>query len=129
MHEIAINLSDRTYKIYNKDDSHNYNTENAHVKEVGNAIYAVIVNYDTGDSFSQTRDQECFVDAFTSHEAADALAKLIVSQDREKTALISYINDEGNETSTSTYTWTGYFETFNFVEVVSVMYGTRRYYN
>lgn len=121
------------------DDSSYYDLTVSFKVSPGEQYYLVYVNYDTGDSFGRDEGRVEWIDLFKSAELADDLAKKIAEDKRQYPNFFSnneegtwshqltYTLDNGEEASLYTATWKGYFEHFNYVEVVPVSVGSRRY--
>lgn len=118
--------------VYYTDEPTHY-SEHFHVLSKEGPVYVVVVNYDTGDSFSQTPNQCCLVDAFSDYELAKALVNAIhenylESKDKYRDIRrVTYTNDFGEQQVCYTGTWTGYFERMNYVEVAAVAQKFRKY--
>lgn len=97
-------------------------------------IFLVYVSYDTGDSFSRHEGKICFVDAFENSEDAHAVAKAIVEnkekRDKDEFEPVSVFLPVENKTiKICVSTWKGYFERFNYVEVMHLKeQDSNRYY-
>lgn len=146
MHTVYIEFDTYTHSTggYDPDDSWSrdstsstwevigYTTEepkyarySASVSSVDGNIYAVVVDYGTGDSFGHDDGCFCFIDAFSSPEKAHALADAIAKDANKDYCYnggnnVTYINDAGETVVAATYTWKGYFEHFNYCRVVTV---------
>lgn len=138
MHEIRVIIDVKTHvtRAGNPDDrwdgddlSHEWRVvgyttnlsrwgENAHVRRVDGPVYVVIVDYDTGDSFSHDEHKTCFIDAFTDINVARELAERIT---KAGATTIEYVNDAGKTVSCYCGTWHGYFERLNRVDVIAAL--------
>lgn len=112
---------------------YSYNTESANVASVDGNIFAVVVDYDTGNSFGRDTGQYCFIDAFSDEKKAHALADAIAKDANKDYCYnggnnVTYINDAGETVIAATYTWKGYFEHFNYCRVVTVSQGREKTY-
>lgn len=87
--------------------------------------FLVLVNYNTGNSFGRTNGKVEFIDLFKTEGKARQLAEKIAEDQRHKNDQdynhsFSYSREDGTTAQCGTYTWTGYFERFNYSEVETV---------
>jgi len=81
--------------------------------KIGDDIYVVFVSYDSGDSFGWANNKRIYLWAFTDKKAAYGLEEMIETN-HEKNKL----DFRGVHIGTSD--WNGYFEKFNYVEVLKL---------
>ena len=91
-----------------------YDIESDFDVKVGDTLYLVWVDYDTGSTFGRACNQVEFVDVFRSEKEASALRDSILKGDI-KDYSVKYIND-GKEKSHDVE-WVGYFEGLNNAHV------------
>lgn len=78
--------------------------------EVGDIIYAVVADYNSGDSFGRTGGHSQILDAFLDHHKAEALAEEAL---KDNNTNFSFTYD-GKDYHRS---WDGYFESLNSLDV------------
>ena len=88
--------------------------------EVGDTVYYVYVDYNTGDSFGHASNCHCEIGIYKTVEEANKVAKIIIN-DAEKDNHEPL--DIGAERPISTWEWKGYFETFNSCNVEPLVVG------
>ncbi len=78
----------------------------------GDTLYAVVADYSSGSTFGRSGGHASVIDAFTSYERADALAKAA----RDERSDFQF-NHDGQDYYAS---WVGYFESLNSIDVWKV---------
>jgi hypothetical protein len=85
---------------------------------VGDTIYVVVVDYESGNTFGRYGGYYQILDAFTSNEDAEALCSLARAYDtaekRNYTESLTYKNKEYYAS------WKGYFESTNSIDIWAV---------
>lgn len=83
---------------------------------VGGTVYAVVADYESGDTFGRSGGYAQVVDVFTDSAEADALLAAARAYSEDKKI------QSGLEHNGKTYyaSWTGYFESLNSLDIWSV---------
>lgn len=101
------------------EDERRYSYGDGHVKDLdvnpGDTVYAVVVVYETGDSFGRDGGQTKVLDVFTDAEEAAALAQKATEHDSNKDGYGFQHNGVDYYTP-----WCGYFESLDSIDVWDV---------
>lgn len=109
--------SDLKYILLDSRDSDDYSRYESidvdFTPKIGDELYVVVVNYDTGDSFGRAYGRISIVDVFDDQEKANAFARYITDDAKRNSKKYSF-EFLGREVHAC---WKGYFESFNYADV------------
>jgi len=108
---VTATLVDETHPYYG--DSHGKDIPGA---QRGDTVYAVVVEYTTGDSFGRDGGQSVVLDFFTDPQEAADLAQRATDHDYNKDGFGFEYNGKDYYTS-----WCGYFESLDSIQVWDVV--------
>lgn len=88
--------------------------------EINTTYYLLVVDYNTGDSYSNSENEFEFVDLFKTKSTAEEMAKIIIDDDNSINNTDLLLACENGEIYQMCRAWCGYNENLNDVKIIPV---------